>query len=148
MNEEGKTFVERTREAGPGFTTPGVGRGLAIGDLNDDGLEDIVVTDVEGPVRVLMNRSQARGNWLRIRLEGTKSNRMGIGARVTVHAGGQTWVKEATTGGSYLSAGDPRVHFGLGSLNTVEKVEVRWPSGRQSVVPNPHVPGDLTIREP
>jgi hypothetical protein len=148
MNEDGKTFIDRTREAGPGFTTPAVGRGLAIGDLNDDGLEDIVVTDIEGPVRVLMNRSTAHSNWLRISLEGTKSNRMGLGARVTLTAGGQTWIKEATTGGSYLSASDPRVHFGLGSLNTVDKVEVRWPSGRQSVVLNPHVPGDLKIREP
>ena len=148
MNEGGKTFTDRTREAGPGFTTPAVGRGLAIGDLNDDGLEDIVITDLEGPVRVLMNRASPHGAWLRIRLEGTKSNRMGIGARITLTAGGQTWIKEATTGGSYLSASDPRVHFGLGSINIVDKVEVRWPSGRHSVVVNPRVPGDLTIREP
>lgn len=148
MNQDGKTFEDRTREAGPGFTTPAVGRGLAIGDLNDDGLEDIVVTDIEGPVRVLMNRSQTHGDWLRITLEGMQSNRMGLGARVTLTAGGQTWIKEATTGGSYLSASDPRVHFGIGSLNRVDRVEVRWPSGKRSVVVNPPVPGDLRIREP
>ncbi len=148
MNEDGKTFTDRTREAGPGFTEPAVGRGLAIGDLNDDGLEDIVMTDVEGPVRVLINRSQAHGNWLRIAVEGTKSNRMGIGAKVTVTAGGQKWIKEVTTGGSYLSASDPRVHFGLGSLTAVDRIDVQWPSGRQSVVLNPHIPGDLKIREP
>jgi len=147
-NEQGKTFTERTQEAGPGFTKPAVGRGLAIGDLDDDGKTDILATDLEGPPRLLLNRFPDSGNWLRIRLEGTRSNRMGIGAKVVVFAGTERWTAECTTGGSYLSASDSRLHFGLGSLRSVTRVEVNWPSGRHSVVSNPRIPGDLTIQEP
>ena len=148
MNDHGKSFADKTREAGPGFTTPAVGRGLAIGDLNDDGLLDIVVTDIEGNVRVLMNRNEDRNNWLRVSLVGTHCNRMGIGARVTVKAGHDKWVAEATTGGSYFSASDPRVHFGLGKSAGVDSVEVRWPCGRTSTLLNPPIPGNVTITEP
>lgn len=148
LNEQGKTFTERTQEAGAGFTLPAVGRGLAVGDLNDDGKVDILATDLEGPPRLLINRFPGSGNWLRVQLKGTHSNRMGIGAKVTVVAGEQRWAAECTTGGSYFSASDARLHFGLGTLSAVTRVEVDWPSGRHSVVSNPHVPGDLTIQEP
>ena len=148
QNEQGKTFTERTQEAGPGFSRPAVGRGLAIGDLNDDGKVDILATDLEGPPRLLINRFPHSGGWLRVRLQGTHSNRMGIGAKVTVVAGTRRWTAECTTGGSYLSASDVRLHFGLGALQAVTRVEVDWPSGRHSVVQNPRVPGDLTIQEP
>jgi hypothetical protein len=147
VNQDGKSFVNKTREAGPGFCSPAAGRGLAIGDLNDDGLEDIVVTDIEGTVRVLMNRNADKNNWLRVTLVGKDCNRMGIGARVTVRAGAEKWVAEATTGGSFCSASDARVHFGLGKLADVDAIEVRWPCGKVSVITHPHVPGDLTIRE-
>jgi len=147
-SEQGKTFTERTQEAGPGFTKPAVGRGLATGDLNDDGKMDILATDLEGPPRLLINRYPNSGAWLRILLKGTRSNRMGLGAKVTVAAGAERWTSECTTGGSYLSASDSRLHFGLGALQAVTRVEVHWPSGRHSVVSNPHVPGDLTIQEP
>ncbi len=148
MNEQGKSFTERTQEAGPGFSRPAVGRGLATGDLNDDGKMDIVATDLEGQARLLINQVPESGNWLRVRLRGTHSNRMGIGARVVVIAGQQRWVSECTTGGSYLSASDSRLHFGLGALRLVDRVEVFWPGGRHSVVPHPTIPGELTIQEP
>jgi enediyne biosynthesis protein E4 len=147
MSQEGKAFVDKAKEAGPGFTTPAVGRGLATGDLDSDGRPDIVMTDLEGHARVLMNRVPAPGKWLRIQLEGTKSNRFGIGAHVTVFAGDKRWVGEVTTGGSYLSASDPRLHVGLGSLDRVDRVEVRWPSGAKSTIQSPKVPGDLRIKE-
>lgn len=154
-------FVECTKEAGPGFTTPCVGRALAIGDLDNDGRLDMVVTDLEGNARVLFNRIPATGNWLRIRLEGKgtksqeskgqgkafRSNRMGIGAHIKVIAGDLKWEAEATTCGSYLASSDVRVHIGLGAVTTVDRVEVTWPSGSTSVIKLPRIPGDLVIRE-
>jgi hypothetical protein len=147
LSERGERFVDRSVEAGPGFTEPAVGRGLAVGDLDNDGRQDLVLTDLEGPPRVLYNRIAAPGSWLRITLKGRRSNRLGIGARVRVTGGSQRWTAEATTGGSYLSASDPRVHVGLGGLRRVDRVEVSWPSGRRSEVRNPVVPGDLMIEE-
>ena len=73
---------------------------------------------------------------------------MGIGARVTVVVGEKRYTSECTTGGSYMSACDPRVHFGLGEAKAADRVEVTWPSGKRSVVKNPRIRGDLTIREP
>jgi hypothetical protein len=147
-NEKGKAFTEKTQEAGVGFTRPAVGRGLATGDVNDDGKIDILATDLEGSPRLLMNRYPGSGAWLRVQLVGSRSNRMGIGAKVTVVAGSERWTAECTTGGSYLSACDARLHFGLGTLTAITRVEVAWPSGRHSVFANPHLPGDIRIQEP
>ncbi len=147
MNEQGKSFTNRTMEAGPGFTTPAVGRGLAIGDLNDDGLQDVVITDIEGNVRVLMNRHNVGNNWLRVSLVGTHCNRMGIGAKITVKSGAEKWSAEVTTGGSYFSASDPRIHFGLGKATKVDSIEVKWPCGKISVLNNPRISGDLIVTE-
>ena len=83
MQESG-VFVDRSREAGIGILTPAVGRGLSIGDLNNDGLMDVVMVDMEGRARILMNRMPNSGHWIRVKLRGTKSNAMGLGARVTV----------------------------------------------------------------
>jgi enediyne biosynthesis protein E4 len=87
------------------------------------------------------------GNWLRVALEGTRSNRMGLGARVEVFAGDQRWVSEAHTAGSYLSASDSRVHFGLGDVGKVDRVEVRWPSGGRTVLSDPPINSDVRMRE-
>jgi enediyne biosynthesis protein E4 len=147
MNQQGTSFVDKANEAGSGFTTPAVGRGLSTGDLNSDGRPDIVMTDLEGATRVLMNDIPLRGKWLRISLQGVKSNRFGIGAVVTVVAGDKTWIAEVTTGGSYLSASDPRLHFGLGDAQKVDRVQVVWPSGARTTVTAPKIPGDLRIKE-
>ncbi|MFN3650832.1 MAG: CRTAC1 family protein [Armatimonadota bacterium] len=146
-SREGGGFSDASAEAGSSLTTPGVIRGIATGDLNDDGLLDAVATDLEGTARVLINRHPQPGNWLRVKLRGTRSNRDGIGARIQVIAGEQRWTAQAATCGSYLSASDPRVHVGLGATRQVDRVEVRWPSGRRTVVESPQVPGDLLVVE-
>ncbi|HEU4753381.1 MAG TPA: CRTAC1 family protein, partial [Armatimonadota bacterium] len=148
MNRKGTFMDDRSREAGPGFTTPMVGRGLAVADFDEDGRPDLLVMDLEGTPRLLMNRMPETGNWLRVRLEGTRSNRSGIGAKVTVVAGPERWTAEAAAGGSYLSTSDPRLHFGLGAAKQVDRVEVRWPSGKVSTLARPAVGGEVRIREP
>lgn len=148
VNERGVAFREVSQDGGAGVLTPGVMRGLATADLDSDGRLDLVVSDLEGPARVLMNRQSSPGAWLTVRLLGTTSNRLGIGARVLVAAGRDQWLAEATTGGSYLSASDARLHFGLGDVNQLDTVEVTWPSGKRSLVRNPRLRSDLTIREP
>ncbi|CEK12862.1 CRTAC1 family protein [Chthonomonas calidirosea] len=147
MNQAGHTFIEMSQQAGPGFTTPMVGRGLAIGDVNNDGLLDIVATDLEGRPRLLINQTPQAGNWIRLTLEGRSSNRMGLGAHATLTAGGNTWTRQCTTGGSFFSASDPRIHFGLGSVKEVEKIEVIWPSGKRSTVVRPPINKDIRVVE-
>jgi enediyne biosynthesis protein E4 len=118
MNHHG-----RFERADSGITTPVAGRGLAFGDLNNDGSMDAVLTVLGGHPVVLMNRGGTR-HWITIVLRGTKSNRDGLGARVQVN--GQT--RFATTAGSYLSANDKRLHFGLGDAVAAD-IEILWPSG-------------------
>jgi hypothetical protein len=116
--------------AGPPWDVQRVGRGLAAGDLDNDGLVDAVILGQDAPLAYFHNRSQKAGHSVTFRLEGTKSNRDGIGARITLQADGHRQVAQRTGGGSYLSANDPRLHFGLGESSQVDQVEVRWPSGR------------------
>ena len=117
-------------------------RGTAFGDLNNDGSIDVVATVLGGPVQVFMNRGSS-GHWLTITLRGTRSNRDGLGARVQVNE--QT--RFATTAGSYESANDRRLHFGLGSAKAA-KVEVLWPSGTRQVLNNVAADQFFEIREP
>jgi len=126
--------------------TTAAGRGAAFGDLNNDGWQDVVMTSLGGHPQVLMNtggKSGAKAHWLAITLRGTRSNRDGFGARVQVN--GQT--RFATSAGSYLSASDKRLHFGLGSADKA-KVEIAWPSGIHQTLND--VPADqfLEVREP
>jgi hypothetical protein len=106
-----------------------MGRGLAAGDLDNDGRIDALVVAQNEPLAFFHNQSQA-GHFLTLRLEGTTSNRDAIGATVTVQCAGRLRVAQRTGGGSFQSAGDPRLHFGLGNATSVDWVEVRWPSGR------------------
>ena len=107
-----------------------VGRGLAAGDLDNDGRVDSVIVAQNEPLAYFHNRSRSVGHFVTFRLEGTKSNRDGVGASVTVVSGGRRQVAQRCGGGSYQSANDPRLHFGLADSDRVESVEVRWPSGQ------------------
>ncbi|RUL84906.1 FG-GAP-like repeat-containing protein [Tautonia sociabilis] len=126
---DGRRLVDVTEQAGPSFTTPRVGRALALGDLDNDGRVDGVLVPLDSPVALLRNRT-AGGRFVTFRLEGTESNRDGVGARVTLEAGGRRQVSWRQGGGSYQSAHDGRLHFGLGTADRIDSVEIRWPSGR------------------
>ena len=128
-NIDGKKFVDVSSVSGAVFTKRWVGRGMAIGDINNDGTLDAVVTENGGLAHILLNKTQTGNHWLGIRLVGHKSNRDGIGAviKLTTSAGPQ-W-ETLTTSVGYLSSSDPRVHFGLGKDTTAQSIEIRWPSG-------------------
>jgi hypothetical protein len=126
---KGGRLDDVTTRGGPALRSGHIGRGLAIGDLDNDGRIDAVLVAQNEPLVYLHNRTVG-GNWLTIALEGTASNRDGVGARVTLVAGGLRQVAHRLGGGSYLSASDPRLHFGLGPSTRIDLLEVRWPSGR------------------
>ena len=125
----GGRLADVSESAGAPWQFPRVGRGLAAGDLDNDGRVDLLVLSQDGPLAFFRNRTDG-GHSITFRLEGTASNRDGIGARVTVRAGGRDRVAWRIGGGSYQSSSDPRLHFGLGECDRVDWVEVAWPSGR------------------
>jgi hypothetical protein len=108
---------------------PMVGRGLAVGDVDNDGALDLLLTQVGGPARLLRNVAPKRGSWLMVRAVDPRLKRDAYGARVTVSAGGRTWVRWINPGGSYLASSDPRAHFGLGPAERFDRLHVVWPDG-------------------
>jgi len=140
-------FDDVTSVVGPGFDLRRSGRGVAFGDLDNDGRLDILINNQNDPPTLLDNESESPGHWISIRTVGTKSNRDGIGARVTLVAGGRRQIQEVRSGGSYLSQNDLRVHFGLGSATKVDRIEVRWPSGAVEKIENASADQFLTVEE-
>jgi enediyne biosynthesis protein E4 len=129
LNNQDGTFRDASAEAGPDATRRVLGRGTAFADLDNDGDLDVVVACLDGPPVVLRNDT-AGGHWLQLRAVGRKSNRDGIGARVTVRTGELTQVREVKRTLSIYSASDPRAHFGLGAATKADVVRVEWPSGK------------------
>lgn len=141
-----RTFEELTREPGPGVAAAHCSRGCAFGDFDNDGDLDILVLNMNEPPSLLRNDLKGKQNWIKIKLEGVKSNRSAIGARVLVHYGGKTQAQALLSQSSFYSCNDPRLHFGLGASRTVD-VEIYWPSGLHEQLKN-IAPGQLvTFRE-
>jgi hypothetical protein len=146
-NRDGTGFQLATRQAGPYFDSDHVGRGLAWGDIDDDGDIDIVVNHKDAPPALLRNDTPTRHHWIRLRLEGTRSNRDAVGARVEVEVGGRTIVRQRKGGASLGSSHDPRLLIGIGEAEVVRRVTVRWPSGQVDQYPDLPAGTDFLLRE-
>jgi len=129
QNQRDGTFKNVSKLVGPAIQIPQVSRGVAMGDLFNDGCVDIVVENLTGSPMILKPQCSAANYWISLELEGTKSNRLALNARVKAIAGDLVQTSEVLSGGSYLSQNDLRVHFGLGKRDSVDKVEIRWPNG-------------------
>ena len=132
-NTEQGSFKDLSKSAGPGCATAASARGLAVADLWNDGRVSPVTNNIDSQPRLLVNMAANANHWLGVELVGTKSNRDGIGALVTVSAGARHWVQEVRSGSSYISSSDLRLHFGLGSQTAVRDITVRWPNGEREV---------------
>jgi hypothetical protein len=128
---DGRARFTRFAGAGDGFRAePAVSRGLAAGDVDNDGDLDLLVTVSGGRARLLRNDASKRGHWLIVRtIDPRYGGRDAYGARVTVVAGSRRWTSVVSPGSSYLVSHDPRSHFGLGDVTTVDAIEVLWPDG-------------------
>jgi hypothetical protein len=136
-----------TEEAGFAAQPPRRHRGSAFGDFNHDGKLDVVVTALSAPAEIWMNDSPNVNHWLELALQGTKSNRDGIGAEIRITAGGQTQFNHVTTASGYASSSAGPVHFGLGSAAAVDEIEIRWPSGKKQTLRQAPVDRILKVRE-
>ena len=123
------TFSDISASAGPAITIPASSRGLAVGDLWNDGKISAVINNMNAAPSLLVNQTKNANHWIAFRAEGTKSNRDGIGARISVKTPTRILVDEVRSGSSYISNSDIRVHFGLGKAEKIDWVEVHWPSG-------------------
>jgi hypothetical protein len=144
----GHGFVDVSAQSGSVFSQSWVARGLAIGDLDNDGWLDAVVTTNDGPVHVLHNQTQTQNHWLLLKLVGHTSNRDAIGAEVELVTAAGSQFATVSTAGSYLSAGDKRVHFGLGKESVARRIEIRWPSGIRQSIKDVAADQILQIEEP
>jgi hypothetical protein len=140
------TFEELEQEAGPALSQPHCSRGCAFGDFDNDGDLDILIVNLNEPPSLLRNDMTGKQNWIKVKLEGVKSNRSAIGARVLAHYGGKKQVQTLLSQSSFYSCNDPRLHFGLGSSPFVD-IDVYWPNGLHET--HKHVPANqlLTLRE-
>ncbi len=147
-NVGGKRYKLATRDVGPYFEGRWVGRGAAFGDLDDDGDIDIVINHKDGAPALLRNDSKNANHWIRFKLRGTKSNRDAIGAKLEIKAGDRTIYRQRKGGYSMQGTNDPRVLVGLGAVDAVAKVVIRWPSGAVSTLENLKVDQTLDVVEP
>ncbi len=147
-NRGDATFADAASAGGGFFRTKVNGRGTAILDYDNDGRQDVLITALADRVFLLRNQSSGANHWFKIRLEGTRSNRSGYGALLTLQAGDLTIEAEARSPTGFLMQGDPRPHFGLGARTRVDRLEIRWPSGQVQVLTDLSVDQILNVKEP
>jgi enediyne biosynthesis protein E4 len=147
LRNTGDRFLNVGKQTGSAFALETVGRALAKGDIDNDGDLDLLITSNGGAVQLLLNEGGNRNNALLVKTVGTKTNRDGIGARIRLTAGGRTFVDQVTSGSSYLTQHDMRVHLGLGTATTIERLEITWPDGRVEAIENVPVNHVITVRE-
>jgi hypothetical protein len=146
-NNGDKTFTDISSQAGPGITAVHAGRGLAVGDLWNDGRISAVITNMNAAPSLLVNQVRSANHWVAFRTIGMKSNHDGIGARIMVKVGPRVLVDEVRSGSSYDSNNDMRVHFGLGAATKIDWVQVRWPSGLTERIENVTVDAIHELKE-
>ncbi|MGC2658797.1 MAG: CRTAC1 family protein [Bryobacteraceae bacterium] len=145
LRNEGNTY----RDESSIFTRAAMHRGAAFGDLNNDGRIDVVTTSLNDRPEILVNESSSQNHWLIVKLQGTKSNRDGIGARIKIQPeSGPRQYNHVTTSVGLASSSDRRVHFGLGAAKSIRTVEIDWPSGTHQVLQNVVADQILTVKEP
>jgi hypothetical protein len=144
----GKGFVDVSAQSGDIFHQAWAGRGMAIGDIDNDGRIDAVVTTNGGPAYVLHNETATPNHWLTLSLVGHRSNRDGIGAEIKLTTSSGSQYVTVSTAGSYLSSSDKRAHFGLGADTVAKSIEIRWPSGAVQTLENVRADQVLTVDEP
>ena len=136
LNQRDGTFKNISKLSGPAIQVPQVSRGVAFGDLFNDGRIDIVIENLKGQPMILRPEGGPENHWIGFALEGTKSNRLALNARVKITAGELVQTSEVLSGGGYLSQNDLRLHFGLGSKDHADKVEILWPHGKMEIRTN------------
>jgi hypothetical protein len=146
-NNGNGSFTDLSASAGLGITTPASARGLAVGDLWNDGRLSVVISNMSARPSLLVNEVRSGNHWIAVKTVGSKSNRDGIGARVTVKFGKRILVDEVRSGSSYDSNSDMRVHFGLGSATKIDELQIRWPSGLVERFDNLRVDAIHTLKE-
>ena len=147
LNLHNGKFKDISKDAGPGCTEPASSRGLAIADLWNDGRLSAIVNNMDEKPFLLVNEARDANHWIGVTTQGTRSNRDGIGARVTITSGGHQQTQETRSGGSYISSSDLRLHFGLGANVNVEQIDVLWPSGQEERFLAPGVDHFVTVVE-
>lgn len=145
---QGEKWQALTQEAGFAASPPSRHRGSAYGDLNHDGRLDVVVSAISAPGEIWINDSPGTNHWLELALQGTKSNRNGIGARIKVTAGGQSQYIFVTTTSGYASSSAGPAHFGLGKSSVADEIEIAWPSGTKQSLRNIKADQILKVKEP